>query len=338
MGVNFREIIEYENINIKDLAGKTIVVDGHNTLYQFLSNIRSRDGGLLTDSQGNVTSHLIGLFARTTKLMQTGIKLAFVFDGKPPAIKHAELEKRTELKKQAAQKYEEALEAEDEQAMQKYAARTSKLTKEMVQHAKNLLDALGIPYIQAPSEGEAQASYIVKQGHAWAVASQDYDSLLYGTPRLIQNLSIEGKKKQPGKFMYKTVEPKLINLAENLKKLELTKEQLIWLSLLVGNDYAPKGVKGIGPKKGLELVKKHKTADSLFAEVTLEDDVDWKEVISTFEHMPVEKNYDLTWKNINKEKTVEVLVEKHDFDLERVKKRLDELTPKVQQKGLRGWF
>jgi flap endonuclease-1 len=202
-----------------------------------------------------------------------------------------------------------------------------------VAQAKELLTALGIPHVQAPSEGEAQAAHMVKQGHGWAVASQDYDSLLYGTPRLIQNLSIEGRRKVPGKLAYKTVEPQLIELEENLKALGLTQDQLMTLAILVGTDYAPGGVKGIGPKKGLALVKQHKTPETLFAENPLPD-ADWKEVIGVFKNMPVTNDYKLDWKPADRKKVHEFLVVQHDFSPERVDKTMDAIAPAKHQKGL----
>ncbi len=333
MGVNFKEILIRHPIKLEALSGKTLIVDGYNMLYQFLSTIRARDGSLFTDHHGHVTSHLIGLFSRVTNLMQKGIKLAFVFDGEAPKLKHKELAKRAELKKEAEKKYAEALAEEDTAAMQKYAARTSRLTKDMVAQAKELLTSLGIPCIQAPSEGEAQAAHMVKQGHGWAVASQDYDSLVYGTPRLIQNLSVEGRRKIPGKLAYTTVEPLLTDLQENLKALGLNQEKLTWLAILVGTDYAPAGVKGIGPKKGLLTVKTHKTAEELFAHHKLEE-ADWKEVLEVFQKMPVTDKYELKWNPVDRKKTYHFLVEEHDFGAERVDKTLDAIAPAKHQKGL----
>ncbi len=333
MGVNFKEIIIKHPTALEKLSGKILIVDGYNMLYQFLSNIRARDGSLLTDHHGHVTSHLIGLFSRVTNLMQKNIKLAFVFDGEAPKLKHKELSKRAEIKQEAQKKYEEALSTEDTAGMQKYAARTSRLTKDMVAHAKELLTYLGIPYVQAPSEGEAQATFMVKQGHGWAVASQDYDSLLYGTPRLIQNLSVEGRRKIPGKFAYTTIEPQLIDLEENLKALNITQDQLIWLAMLIGTDYAPGGVKGIGPKKGLALVKEHKTAEALFMHQPLPD-IDWKEVLEVFKKMPVTSDYELKWTPVDRKKIYQFLVEQHDFSPERIEKTLDAIAPAKHQKGL----
>jgi len=330
MGVNFKDIIIKHPITLEQLSGKILIVDGNNMLYQFLSNIRARDGTLFTDHHGHVTSHLIGLFSRVTNLMQKNIKLAFCFDGQVPELKHKELARRAEVKQEAQKRYEAALAVEDTEEMKKYAARTSRLTKEMITQAKELLTALGIPWVQAPSEGEAQASHMAKQGHGWAVSSQDYDSLLYGTPRLIQNLSIEGRRKISGKLAYTKIEPLLIDLEENLKTLGLTRDQLTYLAMLVGTDYAPGGVKGIGPKKGLTIVKQHLTPEKIFTEHQLEN---WKEILELFKTMPVTDDYKLEWKSADRKQLYSFLVEQHDFNKERVEKTMEAIAPK-HQKGL----
>jgi flap endonuclease-1 len=222
MGVAITELLPTSEIKISDLKGKTLAVDGYNILYQFLTTIRGPDGSPLTDSEGNITSHLTGLFSRTTHLLSLGIKLVFVFDGKVPELKRKELHRRRALKEEAAAKYESAKGRADVDEMKKYAARTARLTPEMVAQAKDLLDALGVPWIDAPSEGEAQATALVKQGHAWAIVSQDADALLYEAPRIIRNLAVTGRRKMPGKMAYSSVDPELIEYKAVLHDLELT--------------------------------------------------------------------------------------------------------------------
>ena len=175
MGTKLKDLVVKKEISINDLSQKKLVVDTYNMLYQFLATIRTYDGSQLTDSHGNITSHLTGLFSRTTNLTQQGLKLAFVFDGKPPILKKAEQERRKEAKEKAQEEYEIAKEREDVEGMKKYAARTSRLTPEMVEEAKKLVHALGLPVVDAPSEGEAQAARMVNQGDAYAEISQDYD-------------------------------------------------------------------------------------------------------------------------------------------------------------------
>ncbi len=214
MGTDLKDIAVRKEIEFSDLSNKKLVVDSMNVIYQFLSSIRQQDGSLLTDSKGNPTSHLVGLFNRMSRLRKMGIQLAFVFDGKKPELKRREVERRIELKKQAQIEYEIAKEREDIAAMRKYAARTSLLTKEMIEESKELLDAMGFPIIQAPSEGEAQAAFMVKQGDFYAEVSQDYDCLLFGVPKLVQNLTLSEKKKSKNKLSYEKIKP-VINASKD---------------------------------------------------------------------------------------------------------------------------
>ena len=233
MGLQFKDLVVKKEIAIKDLKGQVLAVDSYNLLYQFLTTIRAPDGSALTDTKGRVTSHLIGLFNRTTALMEQGLKLVFVFDGQPPDIKQKTWEKRTAVKKEAAKKLKAAQEVKDWEGARKYASRTSVLDQEMIAEAKKLLTALGLPIVQAPSEGEAQTAYMVKKGDAYASISQDYDNLIFGCPLLIRNLSLAGKRKRAGKFAFTTVKPEAISLAEVLKHLHLELEQLIVLAIFM---------------------------------------------------------------------------------------------------------
>ncbi len=331
MGVNLKVLFDREEIKIDDLKNKIIVVDGYNMLYQFLTTIRAPDGAVFTNKEGVPTSHMIGLFSRVTNLMLKGIKLVFVFDGVPPKIKQRESERRSKLKKEAALALKKAEKEEDIDGMKKYAGRTAVLSKDMVSQAKKLLDYLGIPWVQAPSEGEAQASYMVKKGDGWAVASQDFDSLLYAAPRLIQNLSITGKRKLPRKFAYVTVNPELIELKSNLKKLGIDLDQLKTVAILIGTDYNPKGVMGIGPKKALLLVKKHKNVKDILKEVGF-DESEFKNIKQTFDKMPVTDDYKLDWAAVNKKKIKKLLIDALDFNETRVNNTLDKFD--VRQKSL----
>ncbi len=333
MGVNLRDLIERKEISINDLSDKKLAVDSYNILHQFLSTIRQRDGTPLMDSKGRITSHLIGLFSRTTHLMQKNVKLIFVFDGEMPKLKRSEIAKREMIKKEAAIKYKEAVKKKDVVEMQKYAARTSRLTPEMVDQAKRMLELLGLPVIQAPSEAEAQASYLVKRGDAWAVASQDYDSLLYGAKKLIQNLSILGRRKKAGVLATQIVKPSIIDLSANLKKLGISNDQLIRLAMLVGTDYNPGGVKGIGPRNALRLVKEHKSIKELFEKVKWEEysAVSWKEVYDLFKKMPVTEKYEIKFNAIKQKELIDFLVGEHDFGKERVEKTVSLLQKKSQQ-------
>lgn len=343
MGTKLRDITLRKEISIDDLAGKRLVVDSYNVMYQFLTTIRMKDGSLLKDSKGNVTSHLTGLFSRSMNLMQRGIRLAYVFDGKAPKLKERERERRKELKQEAQKEYERAKQEEDIEDMKKYAARTSRLTEEMVEEAKKLINAMGMPVIQAPSEGEAQAAHIVKRGEAYAEISQDFDCLMFGVPRLLRNLTVSERRKLPGKIAFVEVKPEIIDLEENLNHLGITQDQLIALCMLIGTDYNPNGIKGIGPKNALKLVKEHKDNEKLFKEVKWDEHFDhpWQEVFDTIKKMPVSDRYDLQWREPDREKLVRLLCDEHDFSLKRVEdalEKLGKLKEKKSQKGLGDFF
>lgn len=345
MGLKIKDIIVKEEISIRDLNKKIVAIDAMNMLYQFLTTIRQQDGKALTNSKGKVTSHLIGLFSRTTNFMEKGLKPVFVFDGKAPQIKIKTWEKRTALKKEASLKLKEAEEAGDIESMRKFAGRTVKLDKEMIEDAKRLIKSLGVPIVQAPSEGEAQTAYMVKTGKAYASISQDYDNIIFGCPLLVRNLSIEGKRKKVGKFAYKTVKPEMIKLDEVLKELELTQDQLIVLAILVGTDYNPEGIKGIGQKKGLKLIKEHgEDFEKIFEVVEWEKhnpDISWKEIFDTIKNMPVIDVDNLEWHKINDEDVVKLLVEDYEFGRDRVESKLDKLRKQqneLKQTGLSSFF
>jgi len=344
MGISLREITISSNITLDELKGKILAVDSYNLLYQFLTTIRSRGGSLLQDSGGNTTSHLVGLFSRVTKLMQTGLKLAFIFDGAPPKLKEEERKRRRDLKVAAEIAYKEAVKKKDLESMRKYASRTSRLTPKLVEEAKKLVELLGLPMVQAPSEGEAQAAHMAKNGAAYAIVSQDFDSLIHGAQRLVRNLSIAGKRKMANKLSYANVEPEMIVLTDMLNHLGIDQEQLIVLALLVGTDYNSGGVKGIGPKKALGLIKKHnKNFDALFKEVDWDNHFEfpWTDVYYLIKKMPVTDDYELKWGEVSREKIIKLLVDNHDFSEERVSRTLDKLDEEKEskkQKGLSDFF
>lgn len=342
MGVAINDLLIKEEIDIDFLNGKTLVVDAPLWMYQFLTSIRQSDGNLLSDSKGNITSHLIGLSSRVPKLMSKGIKLAFCFDGKPPDLKKKERQRRKELKIDAQKKYEEAAKKKDLVEMKKYAVRTTRLTKDMIEEAKTLLEAFGIPIIEAPSEAEAQASFIVKNKDAFAVASNDADVLMFGAPKLVRNLNLVGKRKKTSKLAYQAIKPELIDLSENLNHLGIDNDQLIVLSMLIGTDFNIGGIKGIGPKNALKLVKKYKSNfDDLFKEAKWNFEFPWTEVFYLIKKMPVTEDYELKWEPVDKDKVFKILVDKHDFSEERVESTLAKLlkeNKKKQQKGLGDFF
>ncbi|MEM4268172.1 MAG: flap endonuclease-1 [Candidatus Woesearchaeota archaeon] len=337
MGLQIRELLKSRETSFEELSGKTIAIDGNNLLYQFLTTIRQRDGSFFTDSKGRVTSHIMGLFTRTSNMLMHNIRPVFVFDGPPPALKNAEALRRREAKIEAIVGFEDAKQRNDIEEMRKYASRTTRLTSEMIDDAKRVISAFGCPIIDAPSEGEAEAAYIAKSKRAFAVVSQDFDSLLYGAPVLIRNFSVAGKRKVAGKPIYESVSPEMYFLSENLANLGIDSEQLICLGVLIGTDYNPGGVKGIGPRKALALVKKYgHDFEALFSNVEWKYEYSWRDVADVFHNMPT-KDAVISFKDIDTKKLIEILCGEFEFSRERTLPILEQVSHK-KQKGLNEFF
>jgi flap endonuclease-1 len=346
MGLSIRDIIPRKEIEISDLKGKTVCVDAFNALYQFLSTIRQQDGTPLMDDEKRITSHLSGIFYRNVSLINEGLKLVYVFDGEPPALKIKTHEKRKLARELAKNRYEGAKNEGDVSAMKRYSSQLVRLNDEMIEESKELLEAIGVGVIQAPSEGEAEASYLCKNNDKiYSVVSQDYDALLFGAPNLVRNLTISRKKKTFNG--YSEILPEIIVLQDVLNHLNINLEQLICVGILVGTDYNPKGIPRIGQKKALDLVKKYKIPYDIFKSVeeqindlSEEDKFDWKEIFEMFSKASVE-NFEIEFPKVDEAKIKEILVERHNFSLERVEKQIEklrEVKEKGKQKSLGKWF
>ncbi len=344
MGVNLRELVAPVKLELEleQLAGKVIVLDAYNALYQFLATIRQPDGTPLIDALGRVTSHLNGLFYRTVNLLEKGLKVAYVFDGKPPELKAAELERRAKWREEAERKYVEALERGDLEEARLYAQQASRLSSSMVEDAKRLLSLMGVPWVQAPADGEAQAAFMTVRNDAWATASQDYDSLLYGSTRLVRNLTITGRRKLPRKDEYIEVKPELIELDKLLKGYGLSREQLVYVAILIGTDFNPGGVKGIGPKKALKMVKELSTLADIEKIVEWSFPVKPHEIAKVFLEPEVTEDYQLEWRAPDKDGIIEFLCDEHQFSRERVGNALERIEKAskalTKQSTLESWF
>ena len=263
MGLDLKPLVKSSPITISELSGKVIAIDAYNTIYQFLATIRGITGELLTNNNGEVTSHLSGLFYRNVNLLAEDIKLIYIFDGEPSPLKSKEIDRRRQVKQDALNKYQEAITAGRFEDARKYGQATSVLTDKMVEESKMILALLGIPYIQAPSEGEAAAAQLTQSNIAFACASQDYDSLLFGAKRLIRNLAISGKRKVPNRNVYVDIEPEIIEQQQLLNETGLNLEQLVDIGILIGTDFNPGGIPGIGPKTALKLVREHNKLEKI---------------------------------------------------------------------------
>jgi flap endonuclease-1 len=345
MGVDLGDLAVKHAISLDSLSGRAVAIDAYNTLYQFLASIRQEDGTPLMDYRGNVTAHLAGLFYRTTKLLESGIKPIYVFDGPAHALKGRVQGERAEAKNLAKKKWEDALEQGKYEEARKFAQATSRLTPGMVVESKALLAAMGVPSVQAPSDGEAEAALMVQNGLAYATASQDYDVLLFGSPVLVRNLSITGRRKVPRQDRYIMVEPEEIRLQETLDSLGIPRDRLVFIGLLLGTDFN-EGVKGIGPKTALKIVKETRTLDDVIAYVKAKYDyefeVDAEEVLHLFLNPPYKEPDRLRWSEPDSDAVTRILVQEHDFSEDRVGNTLAQLQKILKEKGAQSklgqWF
>jgi flap endonuclease-1 len=343
LGVNFKDLIPKTPVKLEDLSGKTIAIDAYNAIYQFLSGIRQPDGTPLKDSTGKITSHLSGLFYRTGNLVERGLKPVYIFDGESPALKATEIERRKQIKVQAVAEYEKAAALGDTAKMRKYAQAATTMKDYMVDDSIKLLELMGLPWVKAPGEGEAQAAYMTKQGDADYCASQDYDSLLFGAPKLLRNVTISGRRKLPGKNIYVEITPEVAELSKTLSFCKLNYEQIIDVGILIGTDFNPDGVKGLGPKTALKLIKEHGTLEAALAHVkNATFPVEPTKIRDIFLHPKVSDNYKIEWKNSDQHGIINFLCGEKEFSEERIQKTLEriEIGRKKQKSktSLEKWF
>ena len=330
MGVNLADIVKARDVTPEELRGKTVAIDAYNAIYQFLSVIRQPDGTPLKDSKGRITSHLSGLLNRNANLIEMGVRPAYVFDGIPSEMKNGTIQDRHDRRVKAQQEWQESIEkGETEKAFSK-ATQSSRITNEIVESSRILLTHLGIPVVQAAEEGEAQAAYMAQTGVVWAASSQDFDSLLFGAPRLLRNLTLAGRRKMPGRNEYREVKMEIIDAETALRELDISREQLIDLCIMMGTDYN-EGVSGIGPKRAMKLIREHGNFVKAMASI---DKVfpEYERVKGLFLDFEKSDNYLLEWKEPDRPKVVEMLVGQYDFSEQRVNSALDKMLPKQVKK------
>lgn len=342
MGVNLTPIIVKKILTLDDLRDRSFAVDANNYLYQFLSLIRMPDGTPLHDSHGNITSHLAGLMFRSTRLIHDyNTLLVFVFDGQPPTLKQHEIEKRRQQREKATQQWQEALKKGDYAHAFSKAVMTSRLTRPLIEDAKHVLSLLGIPYVQAPSEAEAQCAHMAMKGDVWAASSKDYDSLLFGAPRLLRYLTISGREYLPSKGISRPTKPELIELDKFLSTNGITREQLIDVALLIGTDFN-QGVKGIGPKTALALIRKHDRIANLPPEIKMSLETQNLEEVRQFFLQPQSSlQYNLRYHELDENELYDFLCDQRDFSRDRVQtvvQRMRAFYRRTRQTELRTWL
>ncbi|KAF2863051.1 flap endonuclease 1 [Piedraia hortae CBS 480.64] len=325
---------------IKNQFGRKVAIDASMSLYSFLIAVRSGGEQLMSES-GETTSHLMGMFYRTLRIVDNGIKPLYVFDGAPPKLKSGELAKRFQRKSEAQESHEEAKETGTAEEVEKFSRRTVRVTKEHNAEAQRLLKLMGVPYLIAPTEAEAQCAELARAGKVYAAASEDMDTLTFNAPVLLRKLTFSEQRKEPIQE---------IHLEKVLEGLQMERDQFIDLCILLGCDYVDP-VKGIGPKVALSLIKEYKTLEAVVEHIrkntkyTLPDDWPYQEARQLFLEPDVRKasdpECDFKWENPDVDGLVKFLVEEKGFSEDRVRNaaaRLQKNLKSSQQSRLEGFF
>ena len=340
MGVDIKTLLIREKTQIESFTSKIVAIDAYNAIYQFLAIIRGPEALHLTDSHGRTTSHLTGLLYRNINFLSMGIKPVYVFDGKPPSLKTAEIERRKLGKKEATIKYEKAKAEGDLESARKYAQQTTSMQDTMVEDSKHLRDLFGITHIQASADGEATAAYLNKIGKADAVASQDFDCVLFGAKKLVRNFTNSGRRKIPNRNTYVDIEPEIISYQKNLDALGITGNQLIDIGILVGTDFNPDGFERIGPKTALKLIKEYGKLEDIPQIQDQLKQIEYRQIRDIFLHANVTEIGKIEFMDADYSGIVDYLANERSFSQERVQASLNRLKRGLEKRShtLEKWF
>jgi len=340
MGLDLKQLCVRDRTNLESFTSKIVAIDAYNAIYQFLSIIRGPDGLPLTDYNGKITSHISGLFYRNINFLSLGIKPVYVFDGRPPSLKSAEIQRRKQVKKDATIKYEKAISEGNYVEAKKFAQQTSVLRDDMVDESKKFLDLFGIPWVQAPSEGEATAAQMTISGQAYASASQDFDSLLFGAKKLVRNFTNSGRRKLPNRNTTIEVEPEIIQIDKTLSSLGVTRAQLVDIGILIGTDFNPDGFERIGPKTALKMIKDNGSLENISQIQEKLEEIDYKQIRDIFLNPHVADVSEIKFGDADYSGVVNYLTKERSFSLDRVDASLNRLRKALEKKShnLEQWF
>ena len=335
MSVDLSKLAVKRKLAIEELNGRRVAIDAYNVLYQFLSIIRQPDGTPLMDRKGNVTSHLSGLFYRTIELVDKGVKPLYVFDGIPSMLKQKTIQARMKSREKALEAWHKAKEAGEAEEARKYAQASTRINRYIVESSKTLLRLMGIPQVPAPSEGEAEACHLCRKGVVYAAASQDYDTLLFGSPLIVRNLTLSGKRKLPGKNVYVNVEPEIVSLEDTLRGVGVSQRQLIWIGILLGTDFN-EGISGVGPKTAVKIAKEARSISDIKDYVKKKYNAEFELDIASVEDLFTNPEVsDMSQEELesmesmpDKESIIGFMCGEHGFSEERVSKFVDRLAVK----------
>ena len=340
MGLDLKPLLIRDKTKLESFTNKIVAIDAYNAIYQFLAIIRGPEGLHLTDARGHVTSHITGLFYRNINFLSLGIKPVYVFDGKPPSLKSAEIEHRKQIKKEATIKYERAVSEGKMDDARKFAQQTTSMRDGMVEDSKHLLELFGIPYIQAPSEGEATAAFLTTTGRADIAASQDFDSILFGAKKLVRNFTNSGRRKLPNRNTYIEIEPEIIDYKKNLEALGITREQLIDVGILIGTDFNPDGFERVGPKTAIKMIKEYGRLEDIEQIQEQLQTIDYNAIRKIFLEPEVSNIDKIEFGQVRYDDIANYMSNERSFSRDRVNSSLTRLKKNMEKKSqtLDNWF
>jgi flap endonuclease-1 len=328
------------------------------SIYSFLIAVRSEGQQLMSES-GETTSHLMGMFYRTLRIVDSGIKPLYVFDGAPPKLKSGELAKRFQRKAEANEGLEEAKETGTAEEVEKFSRRTVRVTREHNQECQRLLKLMGIPYIIAPTEAEAQCAVLARAGKVYAAASEDMDTLCFDSPILLRHLTFSEQRKEPIQEIHLdkvlaglNMERKQVSLLSKIKPTGSDGEQFVDLCILLGCDYLDP-IPKVGPHTALKLIRDHGTLERVVEwmqkdekkRYIIPDDwpfADARELFFNPDVRPADHpECDFKWEAPDVEGLVNFLVTEKGFSEDRVRNsaaRLQKNLKGTQQARLEGFF
>lgn len=245
-----RDLAVIEDVSFTDVHGTVVAIDAHNWLYRYLTTtVRWTASEAYTTPDGTEVANLIGIVRGLPKFFEHEMYPVFVFDGAVTDLKEDEIEERRAARHKAESRLEDALDAGDSMEAARLASQTQRLTPTIQSTTRELFEILDIPIIEAPAEGEAQASYMARQGDVDYVGTEDYDALLFGAPYTLRQLTSKG-------------DPERMDFEATLREHEISHAQLVDIAILIGTDFN-EGVTGFGPKTALKAIRKHGDLDAV---------------------------------------------------------------------------
>jgi flap endonuclease-1 len=321
---DLRQLAALRDVTWDEVAGSVVAVDAHNWLYRYLTTtVKWTNDAAYTTGAGEEVANLVGVVQGLPKFFEHDLTPVFVFDGGVTDLKEAEVSERREKRERAEERLAEAEERGDAVEAARLEARTQRLTNTILETTRELLALLDVPTVDAPAEGEAQAAYMARRGDADYAGSEDYDTLLFGAPRTLRQLTSKGQ-------------PELMDLDATLDRHDITLEQLIDVAILCGTDFNP-GVDGVGPKTALGAITEH---GDLWAAVEAEG---WRvpnadRVRDLFRDPPVTDDYAVD-ADIDPDLTAarEYVTETWEVDADEVERGFERIEASLVQTGLDRW-